>query len=186
MEPWGPLCRCGNRGCLETLATTTAIARGVGTDLPWPALLALARDGDAPTLDAVREAGTLVGQVLAGLCTAVDPGIVVVGGDLGGCPAFLDAARAAMWSGALRPEGLDLVAGVLGDRAELLGALDIALDATLGAPVSTSQHLRAWNAQTLVDALRHHGRMSRSQLTRATGFREPPWRRSSTTSLAAA
>ena len=133
VEPWGPLCRCGNRGCLETLATTTAIARHVGpvdgADLPWPSLVALARDGDRATLDAVRHAGTVVGQVLAGLCTAVDPGIVVVGGDLGGCRAFLDAARSTMRSGALRPHGLDLVPAVLGDRAELLGAIDIALDA---------------------------------------------------------
>lgn len=138
VEPWGPLCRCGNRGCLETLATTTAIARHVGpvdgADLPWPSLVALARDGDRTTLDAVRHAGTVVGQVLAGLCTAVDPGIVVVGGDLGGCRAFLDAARSTMRSGALRPQGLDLVPAVLGDRAELLGAIDIALDAPLERP----------------------------------------------------
>jgi predicted NBD/HSP70 family sugar kinase len=92
----------------------------------------------------------------------------VIGGDLGGCRAFLDAARSTMRSAALRPEGLDLVPAVLGDRAELLGAIDIALDAPSERPVSTSQHLRAWNAQTLVDALRHHGGMTRSQLTRAT------------------
>ena len=36
--------------------------------------------------------------------------------------------------------------------------------------MSTSQHLRSWNAQTLVEALRHHGDMSRSELTRATGL----------------
>ena len=108
VESWGPLCRCGNRGCLETLATTTAIARGVAS---------------------AHGAGTLVGHVLAGLCTAVDPGIVVVGGELGGSRAFLDAARSTMLSGALRPEGLDLVPGVLGDRAEVLGAIDLALDA---------------------------------------------------------
>ena len=138
VEPWGPLCRCGNRGCLETLATTTAIARGVepvhGPDLPWPSLIALAREGDDTTLDAVRQAGALVGQVLAGLCTAVDPGVVVVGGDLGACRAFVDAARSTMRSGALRPQGLDLVPGLLGDRAELLGAIDIALDALSERP----------------------------------------------------
>ena len=36
--------------------------------------------------------------------------------------------------------------------------------------MSTSQHLRTWNAQTLLDVLQHSGAMSRSQLTRATGL----------------
>ena len=91
VQPDGPRCRCGARGCLEQLAGQEAILRAAGvagaagTSLGQPGgsvaeLLARARAGDSETVAAVASAGRALGLALAATVNVVDPGTVVLGG----------------------------------------------------------------------------------------------------------
>ncbi len=111
VDPNGVVCRCGNRGCLETVASVDA-RRGAADDAAW-----------------IARAGGLVGDALAALCTAVNPAAIVAGGELS--PVLLDTIAARVRETALPPTGeLPVRAAVLADRAEVLGAITLALELT--------------------------------------------------------
>ncbi len=97
VQPAGPRCGCGNRGCLEALASGTAIerrAQEVAQERPDSALgrlamertlfgedvLDLARKGDEVSLEVLREAGTWLGIGLATFVNIFDPEVIAVGG----------------------------------------------------------------------------------------------------------
>ena len=134
VDPQGPLCRCGNRGCLETLASGPALLRLVGAsrdeELTVKQMIELARAGDAGCRRAIADAGQVVGGVVAGLVNLFSPEMVVIGGDLGEAgDLLLDPLREAVRRDALPAAATDLkvVAGELGERANLLGALALVL-----------------------------------------------------------
>ena len=134
VDPQGPICRCGNRGCLETLASGPALLKLVQDsrdgELSVREMIELARDGDAGCRRAIADAGQVVGRVVAGLVNLFSPEMVVIGGDLGEAgDLMLDPLREAVRRDALpaAAEGLKVVAGELGERANLLGALALVL-----------------------------------------------------------
>ena len=134
VDPQGPICRCGNRGCLETLASGPALLKLVQDsregELSVREMIELARDGDAGCRRAIADAGQVVGRVVAGLVNLFSPEMVVVGGDLGEAgELLLDPLREAVRQNALpaAAEDLKVVAGELGERANLLGALALVL-----------------------------------------------------------
>jgi predicted NBD/HSP70 family sugar kinase len=134
VDPQGPICRCGNRGCLETLASGPALLKLVQEsreqELTVREMIELAREGDAGCGRAIADAGQVVGRVVAGLVNLFSPEMVVVGGDLGEAgDLLLDPLREAVRRNALpaAAEGLKVVAGELGERANLLGALALVL-----------------------------------------------------------
>jgi glucokinase-like ROK family protein len=126
----GHVCRCGNRGCLETVAATGALVdllrRSHGEDLTVEAMLEAARGGDLGCRRVIHDAGRALGQVVATLLNVLNPELLVVGGDLAGAgDLLLDGVRESVSRAAL-PEAArraEVVAGVLGDRAQVLGAL---------------------------------------------------------------
>jgi predicted NBD/HSP70 family sugar kinase len=130
VDPDGIVCRCGNRGCLETVAATGALVdllrRSHGEDLTVEAMLEAARAGDLGCRRVIHDAGRALGQVVATLLNVLNPELLVVGGDLAGAgPLLLDGMRESVGRAAL-PEAArsaKVVAGVLGDRAQVLGAL---------------------------------------------------------------
>ncbi|GAA4917783.1 putative NBD/HSP70 family sugar kinase [Stackebrandtia albiflava] len=82
----GPACRCGNTGCLEAVASGAAIAAEL-TRQGIPAhsardVVELARAGSLPALQAIRQAGRDIGEVLAGAVNLLNPSVVVIGGSL--------------------------------------------------------------------------------------------------------
>lgn len=132
----GPLCACGKRGCLETLASGTAIGR-MGTERygePVDGLTVCrrAREGDAVALAIVDEAAEWMGLGIANLLHALNLERVVLGtlavsaGDL-----FLDTIRHAaqrycwpeIW------EGVEIVPAGLGDLSPSCAALAVAAEA---------------------------------------------------------
>jgi glucokinase len=75
----GPVCECGNRGCLELYAGARAIAVAAGATT-FEEAVARARAGDERAVAALARAGTLVGLALANVLIFLCPDLVVVGG----------------------------------------------------------------------------------------------------------
>ena len=148
VDPEGAVCRCGNRGCLETAASTGALLdmlRRSHGDLTVAEMLALARDGDLGCRRVIADAGRVVGSAAAFMFNVLNPQRLVVGGDLAAAgDLLLDGVRSSVRLAAL-PAAADaarVVAGVLGDRAQVLGALALAVgeaDAALDLPASIKQ-----------------------------------------------
>jgi glucokinase-like ROK family protein len=138
------ICRCGSRGCLETVASARAIAEQLGASRGEPVstheLLQLTADGDPAAARLIAEAGREIGVALAGLCNLINPDCVIIGGDLSAAgelvtePVSESIRRYAIATAA---EQVTVVAGVLGDRAEMLGALALVLHAGDGLLASS-------------------------------------------------
>jgi glucokinase len=79
VDPDGPLCGCGNRGCLDRMASADSIAAAAGHASVAEAAAA-ARAGDPAAVAAFARAGTYVGRVLAGAVVLLWPERIVVGG----------------------------------------------------------------------------------------------------------
>ncbi|MFE2726154.1 ROK family protein [Kitasatospora sp. NPDC059327] len=79
-------CRCGDSGCLEAVASGTAVAaalRAKGLEARTAAdVVSLVRMGNAEAGQAVRQAGRTIGDVLAGCVSMFNPAVIVVGGAL--------------------------------------------------------------------------------------------------------
>jgi predicted NBD/HSP70 family sugar kinase len=132
VDPQGPICRCGNRGCLETFVAGPALCellRRSHGPLTVKDLLRLAKDGDAGCQRVIADAGRVVGRAVADLCNYLNPDLVVVGGELSVAgDVLLEPMREAVRRFAIpaAADDVQIVAGTLGDRAELLGALALA------------------------------------------------------------
>ncbi|MBV9466982.1 MAG: ROK family transcriptional regulator [Solirubrobacterales bacterium] len=134
LDPAGPICRCGNRGCLETVASPVAVAalleRSTGQSVSVATLLELVAGGDRGARTAVADAGEAVGRALSMLVNALNPELVVVGGDLARAgEVLLEPIRLAIARHAVAPaaRSVSVTAGALGDRAEVLGAAALIL-----------------------------------------------------------
>ncbi len=134
VDPQGPICRCGNRGCLETLASSQALVSLLqptrDDEIGIRDVIELAQGGDPGARRAITDAGRVVGGVIAGLVNLFSPEMVVIGGDLGEAgELLLEPLREAAVRDAMPAavSGLQIVAGELGERANLLGALALVL-----------------------------------------------------------
>ena len=152
IQATGPRCACGNHGCLEALASGTAIgrrARELAIENPDSALgrvasrrqilgedvTELAREGDKVALSVLDEAGTWLGVGLAGFINVFNPEVVAVGGGvMEAGELVLGAARREVYLRA-RPPSRDLVdvkVATLGPKSGVLGAAALARDASSG------------------------------------------------------
>jgi predicted NBD/HSP70 family sugar kinase len=133
----GVACRCGNRGCLETVAAVPAVLTALrpahGERLDLAGVLELAERGDAATRRVIKDAGRAVGRALGDLCNVVNPGAVIIGGDLSAAGApLLDGIRDSVDRYA-QPEAagaVNVCRSELGARAEVLGALTLVIGDT--------------------------------------------------------
>ncbi|MFF5685583.1 ROK family transcriptional regulator [Streptomyces albidoflavus] len=134
LDESGPVCRCGNRGCLETFTAARYVLPLLepthGTGLSMEKVVALAKEGDPGCRRVVADVGRYIGSGVASLCNLLNPSRVVLGGDLAEAgelvlgPIRASVGRYAIPSAARQ---LELVPGSLGGRAEVLGALALAL-----------------------------------------------------------
>jgi predicted NBD/HSP70 family sugar kinase len=129
----GQACRCGSRGCLESEVSTqrllSLLRPAYDADIDVDRMLALDRDGDTGVRRVLSDAGRTIGRALADLCTSLNPAVIVVGGSLGSSEALVDGVRASVDRYA-QPDAAAAVrvaSGRLGDRAELIGAVSLAI-----------------------------------------------------------
>ncbi|MGO9958834.1 MAG: ROK family protein [Solirubrobacteraceae bacterium] len=133
-DPRGPICRCGNRGCLEAIASPVAVAallaHSSGRPVSVAELLELVAAGDRGARRAVAEAGEAVGRAVSMLVNILNPELVVVGGDLAQTgDVLLAPIAAAIERHSVAPAAASVTvrAGLLGERAEVLGAAALVL-----------------------------------------------------------
>lgn len=149
VEPEGRPCACGNRGCLEAYFGGSALARdaelaakegrseelagrlaGAG-GLTAVDIAAAASAGDGTSLDLIRSGGARVGQVIAGLVSFFNPGLVVIGGGVTGLGhTLLASIRSQVYrqSLPLATGNLPIVLGELGQLAGVTGAARLTSD----------------------------------------------------------
>lgn len=134
VDPRGRVCRCGNRGCLETVASPVAITRLLsdswGRSVSTAELLELVAAGNRGAVRAVEDAGEVIGQCIATMVTLFDPELIVLGGDLAAAgDALLDPMRRSISRHAMlsASHGIRIVRGELGRQAEVRGAAGLVL-----------------------------------------------------------
>lgn len=120
-------CRCGSYGCLAAVASGGAVARRLAeTGVPAASgsdVRDLLASGHPEAAALAREAGRRVGDVLATVVTLLNPGVLMIAGDLAGT-SFLTGVRELLYQRALprSTAHLDVVTSRLGDRAGVIGA----------------------------------------------------------------
>ena len=129
IDEHGVICRCGNRGCLETVASTTTmvelLSRGEGRLLSVADILSRAAAGDPATRRVIDDAGMAIGRALANVANLISPDVFVIGGPLTGLgEQLLAPIRRGLLRYALPTIGENIVLAMsqLGSRAEALGA----------------------------------------------------------------
>ena len=147
-EATGRPCRCGDVGCLETIAagwSLVARLREEGRDVEHVRdLVAHALAGDAEAKQLLRESGRMVGEVLAVAINLLNPRAVVLGGDMAAAyDVYAAGVREAVYarSSALATRELQFLPATYGDRAGLVGCAALALDEVL-SPAAVDARLR--------------------------------------------
>jgi predicted NBD/HSP70 family sugar kinase len=129
----GPICRCGNRGCLEVYAGADGLLEPLRRHRDGPltlrAVIALAAEDDAGAQRAIADAGRALGLAVAGVCNLLAPQCVIVGGELAQAgDVLLTPMRDCVRRSAIASvRETPISAGVLGERAEVLGAVALVL-----------------------------------------------------------
>jgi predicted NBD/HSP70 family sugar kinase len=106
------------------------LTRSHGPSISLADVLRLARDGDVGCRRVLADAGRYIGVAVANLCNLLSPELVIVGGDLAASgDLLLQPLREAVRRYAIpsAAAAVDVVQGELGERAEVLGALALAL-----------------------------------------------------------
>jgi glucokinase-like ROK family protein len=146
----GPLCHCGNVGCLETVAAGPAIAERAlaaaragrsptllkyfeenGNVLRAEEVGKAASEGDAVAIEVIRESGQLVGDVLASLVNFYNPEMIVIGGGISNFGnLLLSSIRQTVLNRSLplATRDLRIVFSEIGADAGVIGALNLAMD----------------------------------------------------------
>lgn len=149
IDPRGPICSCGNRGCLEMMASGTAIARrarerlskgetslvldmvdGDLSQITAKVISLAGQKGDVFSKSVYQEAGTYIGSALVSLMFMLNPSLFVLGGSVTLAGALLmDPIKETIESRAPRVyrEQTKVVLAELGDDVVLWGALALCL-----------------------------------------------------------
>lgn len=129
----GEVCRCGNRGCLETEVALPRLLQvlqpAYDRHLTIDALQELEVAGEAGVVQVLNDAGLTVGRALADLCNTLNPEVVVLGGSLGSSGAFLRGVRSSIdrYAQPNVAAAVTVRSGDLGERAEVVGAVTLAI-----------------------------------------------------------
>jgi glucokinase-like ROK family protein len=150
VDKQGPVCRCGNRGCLEAMAAGPAIAEKAmqaaregkseflrrtmesnGGALTPEDVNVACREGDEAALEIIRASGQMIGDVLAGLVNFFNPSHIFIGGGIAnfGNHLLIAIKRAVLRrSLPLATTNLAINFSRTGSNAGVIGAIMLALE----------------------------------------------------------
>lgn len=127
-------CHCGNRGCLEALASGPAIARDLrkaGIDVATGSdVVDLVKRGNIEAIQAVRQAGRDIGEVLTTAVSLINPSVIAIGGSMARAGEHLIAGvREIVYTRSmpLATEHLSIVQSSAAEHAAVLGASMLAI-----------------------------------------------------------
>jgi len=146
----GPLCACGRRGCLETVASTMALVKaaeaavarkestimekrsGEHGEIDMAVIAAAAKKNDGVATRILDQASEHIGRGLSYLLNILNPEMIVLGGPVIQAGEYLlREVRASVARHALLPHGVAIVPSTLGDRAELAGGVLLAMESAV-------------------------------------------------------
>lgn len=133
----GALCRCGSRGCLETVSSADAalalLAPAHGRPMSVDDLFELEAAGDPGVLRLLTDMGTAIGRVIAVVAANLDPNLVLVGGSMAR-DSLVDSVAAAInrYNQPYVAADLRVTRAALGEKSSLMGALALAISAASG------------------------------------------------------
>jgi glucokinase len=143
IEPDGPWCNCGNRGCLEAFARADQIAAVCGTATAEEAV-ERARAGDARAIEGFRQVGRYLGIGIASMIVVISPDRVVLGGGLAiAADLMLDAIHAELRR-RVHTTSLDEVEVVTAELGTWAGAI--------GAAIHGAERAKATAVKTAITA----------------------------------
>lgn len=139
-DEFGAVCRCGNRGCLETIVAARSVVELLGarygSDLTIADIVGMAEDGEAACVRVLSDTGRQAGMAVANLCNLFNPERILIGGELA---LAGELVLAPMRESVRRygipssTQGLDIRLATLGARAPVLGAVALALHSSQSA-----------------------------------------------------
>ncbi|GAA4384227.1 ROK family transcriptional regulator [Tsukamurella soli] len=135
IDEFGDVCRCGNRGCLETLVSARrviSLLKSTGESPPRTIseVVRRADTGDRACARVLEDVGHQVGRAVADLCSLLNPSLLLVGGELGqAAPLLIPAIRQVVLRCGVpsAAEQLDIRLGRLGARTHVYGAIALAI-----------------------------------------------------------
>ncbi len=147
LDPSGPPCHCGGRGCVEMFIGEQALLRFAGrrgrpTRETVAEVLGAARAGEPDAEAGVRQVAVHLGRAVASLVNLLNPQLVIMGGSLSTvlelCREDIESevGRQAM---AASRRGVELRTAGLGDDSSLLGAADLAFRPLFRDPIAVGQ-----------------------------------------------
>lgn len=145
LDPAGPLCHCGARGCVEMFVGDAALLRLADCDGAVGDVLRAAGQGETRALRAVQSLGDSLGRAGANLVNLLNPRLVVMGGSLQEVLALAQAdVEAALDRHAMAAARsmVELRPSALGEDGALLGAAELAFGPLLGDPLGAVGSLR--------------------------------------------
>jgi glucokinase-like ROK family protein len=163
VDKLGPLCHCGNKGCLEAVAAGPAIAERSLTAAQAgksPVLLKYyekngnilraedvgnaSREGDPLAIEVIRQSGQYIGDVLAGLVNFYNPGMIVIGGGVSNLgDLLLSSIRQSVLNRSLplATRELLIVFSEIGADAGVIGAINLVMDNIFALSTSRAEAL---------------------------------------------
>ncbi len=136
----GAVCQCGSVGCLAAVASGRAVARALSA-MGVPAesghdVADLMRAGNVHALRLTHQAGTRIGEVLATVVSTLNPGVLLVGGDLASS-TLIGGIREGLYPRSLAraTRNLEIRLSALGPDAPLIGLARVAVDSLYAADV---------------------------------------------------
>lgn len=134
----GVPCHCGNRGCLEAMASGPAIARELqesGVEVATGQdVVELVKRGNIQAIQAVRQAGRDIGEVLTACVSLINPQVIAIGGSMAQAGEHLIAGvREVVYTRSmpLATEHLQIAQSGVGPDAAVLGASMLAIEYAL-------------------------------------------------------
>jgi glucokinase-like ROK family protein len=147
VDPNGPLCDCGKRGCLESLVSDRALVaearRNVSPDIAdLDDLIQLASEGDAGAAQVLAHAGTLLGRQIANIVNVLDPKLIIISGEgtrMG--DVFFSAVRTAFHDCVMTglAEDTEIRVNSWGDDIWALGAASLVIAEIFKSPIQKEE-----------------------------------------------